>query len=80
MPCYFGGLSRLCVAFAHRGMGQNLTTRGPQVVVLGSGYRGSILSTHFWPTAISPAANETRTTLKRFEGRGCSVQGERSLI
>ena len=29
------------------GMGQNETTRGPQVLVLGSIYRGFILGTYF---------------------------------
>ena len=31
----------------HVGMGQNLTTRKPQVLVLGSIYQGSILGSHF---------------------------------
>ena len=29
------------------GMGQNKTTRGPQVLVFGSIYQGSIFGTHF---------------------------------
>ena len=43
------------VLLLHLGMGQNQPTREPQVLVFGFIYQGSILGTHFGPTATCPS-------------------------